>query len=760
MMVMSNNWKKPATLGVICLGAILVLAGCGGGWQQRAKQAWAKSTSNTASAATTASAGTPFDKVVKLLDQGRPRQASKAFDAEQHYFGERRQDKKVVALRQRLVTALHASYDAQFGRLARALESTQWPAPPGRWPGIAGTLHDAGQVTPPCREHMVLCANAPVSLDRMKKAKADLERRIKASAGQMYTKYAATLDRDFANIYPVKVTMAEISRQAPEVFRKVVRNLDAGGIARYAKQHAADLNFENKQVLAERYFDQLMADPARRQRGFRGLLETLGKLHEAKLPPPDKTRGMAVVIIVNAPDSDFPIALDLQPGNFPLLQFIEMPTTPPREAKDADYVVVLSDATAEAKTKIRDRETVDSDFVAATRQVVNPDYIRAQDKLYQAQRKLRRAEAGAIAAQNCNYCPSSTGLALGSLVGQIIGTREVDKLQKELDNTPMYIEQPIYQTYEFERGTVAATRTVTLAYRIFDRQRRVMERGAMKFGEKRDFKMIAGLKKNDRNYYRHNSGMTKEADVEKWLLAPFTLNDEMLVRTHLAGRPVEVSKVRSVAAAFKRLALPAPVASRDGARSRGGVDNREVSVSPRFDALFHSVVQVTHGSGMGSGFAISENLIVSNEHVVDDHKLVTIKFRDGRKITGRVLAADARRDIAIIRISGGGVPAALHRGPVPIGGEVIALGHPEGFNYSITRGIVSAVRRFKGGDKAGVLQVQSDVAMNHGNSGGPMFLGGRVVGVNSWGQKDTTGLNFAIHIDEVRALLDENNINW
>ena len=107
-----------------------------------------------------------------------------------------------------------------------------------------------------------------------------------------------------------------------------------------------------------------------------------------------------------------------------------------------------------------------------------------------------------------------------------------------------------------------------------------------------------------------------------------------------------------------------------------------------------------------------------------------------------------------------GRPVAFYRErTLPLGAEVEVIGHPEGFEFSITRGIVSALRRVAnirgvGGDD--VLFVQTDAPVNHGNSGGPLFLDDRVIGVNTWGasKQISEGLNFSVHYSEVLAFIN------
>lgn len=89
-----------------------------------------------------------------------------------------------------------------------------------------------------------------------------------------------------------------------------------------------------------------------------------------------------------------------------------------------------------------------------------------------------------------------------------------------------------------------------------------------------------------------------------------------------------------------------------------------------------------------------------------------------------------------------------------------AIGHPRGKEFTITRGIVSAIRKTfsinlprGAGDE--VLYIQTDTPINPGNSGGPLFLGDRVIGVNTWGERQSEGLNFSVHYSEVLAFLRE-----
>ena len=155
--------------------------------------------------------------------------------------------------------------------------------------------------------------------------------------------------------------------------------------------------------------------------------------------------------------------------------------------------------------------------------------------------------------------------------------------------------------------------------------------------------------------------------------------------------------------------------------------------------------------GVGSGFIISpDGYIVTNAHVVDSANTVTVKLTDRREFTAKVIGADKRTDIALIKIDAKKPLPALdlsHPAPAIQGEWVIAIGSPFGFENSVTAGIVSGVHRALPGGQMTPF-IQTDVAVNPGNSGGPLLnAAGQLVGVNSQIYSRSggfMGLSFAI----------------
>ena len=157
--------------------------------------------------------------------------------------------------------------------------------------------------------------------------------------------------------------------------------------------------------------------------------------------------------------------------------------------------------------------------------------------------------------------------------------------------------------------------------------------------------------------------------------------------------------------------------------------------------------------GVGSGFIVSaDGYILTNAHVVDDASEVTVKLTDNREFTAKVVGADKRTDVALVKIDAKNLPvvrigeAAKSR----VGEWVAAIGSPFGLENTVTAGIISAKSRSLP-DENYVPFIQTDVAINPGNSGGPLFnMAGEVIGINSQIYSRTggyMGLSFAVPIE-------------
>ena len=164
--------------------------------------------------------------------------------------------------------------------------------------------------------------------------------------------------------------------------------------------------------------------------------------------------------------------------------------------------------------------------------------------------------------------------------------------------------------------------------------------------------------------------------------------------------------------------------------------------------------------GIGSGFIITpDGYVLTNAHVVADASEVTVKLTDRREFAAKVIGVDKRSDVALIKIPATGLPI-VHFGDssrLRPGQWVIAIGSPFGFENSVTAGVVSATARPL--EENYVPFIQTDAAVNPGNSGGPLFnVDGQVIGINAQIYSRTggyMGMSFAIPIDLALSVKDQ-----
>ncbi len=194
---------------------------------------------------------------------------------------------------------------------------------------------------------------------------------------------------------------------------------------------------------------------------------------------------------------------------------------------------------------------------------------------------------------------------------------------------------------------------------------------------------------------------------------------------------------------FRRFGLPIPNTPRQTPRQNRPQQQPE-EAQPR---------------GVGSGFILtSDGLIMTNAHVIEDADEVLVTLTDKREFKARIIGADERTDVAVVKIDASGLPA-VKVGDVSrlrVGEWVMAIGSPFGLDNTVTAGIVSAKQR----DTGDYLPfIQTDVAINPGNSGGPLInMRGEVVGINSQiysRSGGSMGISFSIPMDEAVRVSDQ-----
>ena len=214
----------------------------------------------------------------------------------------------------------------------------------------------------------------------------------------------------------------------------------------------------------------------------------------------------------------------------------------------------------------------------------------------------------------------------------------------------------------------------------------------------------------------------------------------------------QVSREEAVVVSISMVSLESPfILDPDDAAAREGSVGRLRSVP------LASGYALRPRRSLASGFIVSaDGQILTSAHAVAANPQMTIRLADGREFIGKVVGLDEFSDVALLKIDADKLPAALIGDPgrLAVGDWVVAIGAPFGLETSVTAGIVSAKRLLP--DTGGIVFIQTDVAVNPGSSGGPLFnLDGEVVGMNSMVYTSSggyMGVSFALPIDVAIAI--------
>lgn len=434
-------------------------------------------------------------------------------------------------------------------------------------------------------------------------------------------------------------------------------------------------------------------------------------------------------------DIDFPfqvgldVAIDANPS--PIGNALTGPV-----AETGRYVVVFDVALAKVTRRVRDMKDKVSQKVTALDKIDNPAFQRAVREYDRASVRMEKR-------------PNDSRLVQG-----------VETARQKLTSTPQFLEKPTYGSYSFKVADVEGSKALTVTYYLVDRETRHYLKSSFDVVERERFTLAYDRDPTDPIPV---SDASTEEQVRRWERAPVMIELSKLLEHAVAqGTPTVPDG--------NLMALLDDVA-RERNRAIARADAERYDERPLNDSRFDSVVAVYTPNGMGSGVFVRSNIVMTNWHVVEGRPIVELRLYDKRETFGQVIAKDVLLDLALVKVQDRGRVASFYQGKnLSPGDRVDAIGHPKRRLFTITRGVVSSIRKLPSASIGGrdVLYVQTDADINPGNSGGPLFKGDKVVGINTWSQvqgrvtADTgsvavplPGLNFAIHYAEAKRFLED-----
>ena len=701
------------------------------------------------------------DHINELLTAGEIEKASEVWNHQAEYFksSEKPVDKKTsVDLSDSLIKILNPKSNTQMINM----DSLRWPASQANWHTAKEIIDSTNKLIEEVESHQVLeyTGTKKEVLSKLLPARNNLVQRVTADATELFRSYTHTENNNFFEDYPVKLDGSKFFEENRLLWINTLKNASPSQIKTFGNRYREALGEKGLLEIGNLYCHALLAEKKSEKLNFTNIMDAIRFTKDAGFPlkPMDAMRVRIIHVtsktLLREGQIEFPVGIDIDlPFN---AEKAELDTAFDNPAsQNADILVLIDVVAARQDRKIKSYDKVSSKFQSGTTSEANPDYNLAQAQLNQAQINFGNVQRQANYNASTCYGWGCVAIAAANVIGISAAKSKVNEAMQQLTNTPMTITKPVYTPYQFNKAAIDAAKVATVNYYLIDKIDKSFIRGTIDIRETKSFIVAYGIHSEDPDQSSYLSSIDSEDKVIEFEKAPVTICLSKILSqfNNAKARPlISLLKLRSEVLDDKN-------------RTLATVKAHTYTVTPAQDKRFESVVVVFHPAGsMGSGFFVKDDLILTNYHVIKDSKFVEMKLYNGGETFGKVVAQDIRLDLALIKAQARGIPIKLYSDTtLPLGQNVEVIGHPKGLQFSITRGIISGIREIAsnyapGGRK--VRFVQTDAAMNPGNSGGPLFLNDKVIGVNT--QKlaavNVEGLNFAIHYGELLEFLEANNI--
>nr|CRH06703.1 Exported protein of unknown function [Candidatus Magnetococcus massalia] len=627
--------------------------------------------------------------------------------------------------------------------LKQQVEQVRWPMPAKRWPAIKKALARADGLVSKLKQQELYKngRNWPEDMKRALNQLSQVRQEMATDASVAFSRAPIEQLSSFFSRYPATLSPENFFDVNRGVLNKRLAGVPTAQYAELLQAFGRYLPQQSRQRMRGRFLHK--ARQAQQRGDLKQLLVALNEMHAMGLDLAEGSDLKIKVMDISSPTLIDQGVLEFPVGIKPDLPF-EISKAGLDEAfksyaeKDVDILIMLDLSYAKVHRDTQEQKMVGSKRIVAYKEVRNPEYkrIKRDVEILERDASFKRMD-------------TSTAYLAGGLVGALIAHSKAKTADESyvsartrLDEVEEYIQAPVYGAYQYGSLELKMAKVVTTQLHLFDLRSNRYFSDTVDLVEKRPFKLAYDVDRHDIDRARIERDFDSEKEAKAYEKRAVELKLSEIIN-HYVESQSEAKPLPSLLQLKQQLQQQrnATIAAHAQEKMEGDYSH---------ERRMRHVVKLQSGGSHGSGFYIDSDLILTNEHVVAGREYMQVIRPDGREGFGSVLAVDPRRDLAIIKVDLRGDPVRFYdNSRIPIGAQVQVLGSPADYAFSVTSGVVSAVRKVKIHDQAiqglkAVTYVQIDAATTGGNSGGPVFLGDQVVGIVDWGDNrpGAENLNF------------------
>jgi len=688
-------------------------------------------------------------KLSGLIDAKQLKKADEYLSAEKQYFVENKTEH--LPLLQRLATELNAVYEPQMTDAEQGLSKVRAQSVDS-WKEIRDATETADSLMNEYKAFHIFKENEfrSLKLSSLENALTKTHTELIQGASTAFQQFDHSAEVNFFAVYPEPLNGSAFLADNANALQRFVNSLSVAQLAQIKAKYSEHIGNAEKfnDLLSSRFFTARLAT-ATRPYSIGQVLDTVKAARaagfNAKTLPGAKIAFVEVTsrTLLKEGQIEFPSQVEMDLPFDPVkVELDEVFDT--AEKTGADYFIILDVAASKVDRRITAKNDLTSRYVSGRRNDPNPAYEIARARMFETQSGLANAQG--------QY---TYGLAAGLLKILIVAdwSTQVEKARQSFSQTPATVSVDLYEPYKYSTSDIKTTRTMTANYYVIDKVANRYFKGIFDIAENKAFRIAYNTHDNDPERGGILGQFEKETDILAFEQSPMTLKASLLVEDYLKNQ-AQSQPMKSIVELREEMLT-------DKNKALTAYKSEQFNAKPVNDARFDSVVVILNPNrGVGAGFYVAPDLVMTNYHVIESAQFVEMKLYNGMETFGKVVKTDVRLDLALVRVQTRGNPVSFFEGnTLNLGATVEAIGHPKGLTFTITRGIVSAVRKKQSLYAVGgkdVMFVQTDASINPGNSGGPLFLNEKVIGVNN--NKlvaGSEGLGFAVHYSEVMTFMKE-----